>query len=274
MTASREPTERDLLAQAFLEEDLVRCYASRPPYAPALYRSLLAKVAGRRRALDLGCGTGKIARVLADHFRQVVALDSSAAMLAAGQEADAGRHGNIVWTRARAEDYEWASRFDLVAAGSSIHWLEHSRVFPKLAECTKALAVVTGDEPTPPPCGEEAWVAFLRPWLARMATRTPGIRREYDAAAFATEATRHEAWMDIRGRERFPFSFQQSLADFIESQHSRATWSRAAMGDALAARFDQDLEELMRPYVADGVIRFQLVSVLTWGSPRKTPREA
>ncbi len=252
---------------------MVRCYAFRPPYAPALYDSLLAKVAGRGVALDMGCGTGKIALALADHFRQVVALDPSAAMLAAGRAADAGRHANILWTQSRAEDFRWDGRFDLVTAGTSIHWPEHSQVFPKLAECTRVLAVISGDEPTPPPCGEEAWSAFLTPWLARMANRTPGVRRKYDAAVFASEAKRHEAWMDISGRERFPFTFQQSVADFIESQHSRATWSRTAMGKTLADEFDRDLEQLMHSHVVEGKMEIRMVSELTWGIPRRTPRD-
>lgn len=273
MTISRGQVDRDRLGEAFREADVARCYALRPPYAPAVYDSLLAKVGGRERALDLGCGPGKIAVVLADHFREVIAMDPSAAMLEAGRVADAGRHANIVWTQSNAEDFDWSGRFDIVTAGTSIHWPEPSRVFPRMAACTNFVAVISGDEPNPPPCGEEAWKVFLGPWLTQMAERSPGVRREYDPASFAAEAKRHEVWMDIQGRDRFPFVHRQSLADFIRSQHSRATWSRAAMGDTLAQKFDRALEELMVPFARDGSLELHMVTELTWGVPRSKPRQ-
>src|SRR5579871_5060233 len=84
--------ERERGAAIFAAEDVAASYHGRPPYAPALYEALLALVPGRARVLDLGAGPGKIARVLADHFAEVVALDRSAAMLAVGRAEAAGRH--------------------------------------------------------------------------------------------------------------------------------------------------------------------------------------
>lgn len=261
--ATTQP-ERRATASAFADADVARCYAARPPYAPALYAFLLGQVAGRGRALDLGCGPGKIAIVLADHFAEVVALDPSAAMIEAGQAADAGRHGGIAWTCETAEAYRTDRGFDLVTAGTSIHWLDHEAVFPKLAGWTGTLAVIAGDEPAVAPCGHEAWTAFLARWLARLGGG-------YDPAGAAAEARRHEAWMDIAGRREFPFTVGQSVADFVRGQHSRATWSRAVMGEALAAEFDHELEDLMRPFATDGQLELAMVSTLTWGAPRRTP---
>ncbi len=267
----RDQVGRDAAATAFAEADVAACYIARPPYAPALYDVLLARVPRRRQALDLGCGPGKIAVVLAEHFDKVVALDPSPAIIAAGKAADAGCHGNIRWVTQRAEDFRSDEGFDLVTAGTSIAWPEHAVVFPKLAKWTSMLAVVTGDALRNHPCGEEAWVAFLRRWLGRMARRTRGVR-PYDAAAFSAEGRRHEVWLDISGREHFAFTFRQSVEDFITCQHSRATWSRRAMGEALAAEFDAELDSLVRPFATNGALSLDLVSELTWGSPRKTAR--
>jgi SAM-dependent methyltransferase len=272
MTMHRSQAQRDIVGATFAEADVAACYARRAPYAPALHDFLLTLVPGRGWALDLGCGPGKLAIALADHFAEVVALDPSAEMIAAGRAADAGRHGNIAWTLGRAEDYDSGAGFDLAAAGSSIHWPDHAVIFPKLAGWTTTLAIIHGDDPVRAPCGQEAWLAFLKRWLVRMAQRTPELRRPHDPAAAAAEATRHEAWMDIAGRERFAFSFHQGVEDFILGQHSRATWSRAAMGDALAAEFDRELDALMRPFAVDGILALEMVSHLTWGAPRRTPR--
>jgi SAM-dependent methyltransferase len=272
MTMPRDQKERDAVGAIFAEPDVARCYSARPPYAPALYDFLLEQAPGRGRALDLGCGPGKVAIALADHFDEVVALDPSASMIAAGKTADAGRHRNILWIQATAEAYQSEAGFDLIAARTSIHWPDHAVLFPKLARWTRTLAIIGRDAPTTPPCGDAAWLAFLKCWLAVMAKRTPEVRREYDPAAFTAEGSRHEAWMDIAGRERFAFTFHQSVEDFVLGQHSRATWSRAAMGDALADQFDQELDALMRPFATDGVLALDLESELTWGAPRSSMR--
>lgn len=264
--------ERAEVAVTFAEDDTAKCYVHRAPYAPALYRRVLDLTERRHRALDVGCGPGKVARVLADHFDDVIALDPAAAMLAVGQVADSERHPNITWVCAHAEDFEDARGFDLVTAGSSIHWPDHAKLFPKLTEWTGLVAVIDGDSPSPHPCGEGAWLAFLKPWLERMAEQTPGIRRPYDPVASRNEASRHEAWMDISGRESFPFVFRQSLEDFIACQHSRATWSRAAMGPDLSDQFDAELDALMRPFAVHGWLELQMVSNLVWGAPRRIRR--
>lgn len=260
----RTQAERAAVGGAFAEADVAACYAARPPYAPALFEFLLARTEGRARALDLGCGPGKIARALADHFAEVVALDPSAAMIAAGRAADAGLHENIAWVMDTAENYQAAGGFDLVTAGASIHWPDHAVVFPKLAGWTSILAVITGDEPFAPPCGREAWVAFLTRWIARVGGR-------YDPSRASAEMNRHEAWMDIAGRERFAFTFRQTVEDFVRSQHSRATWTRSRMGVDLSDEFDRDLDDLMRPFATDGWLDLDMVSDLTWGAPRRAP---
>jgi len=271
MTMHRSQADRDAAGAAFAEADVARSYYARPPYAPALYQRLLQLAPGRGRALDLGCGPGKVAIALADHFAEVIALDPSAAMLEVGRAADAGRHRNIVWVNDRGETYAGETGFDLVTAGTSIHWPDHTVLFPKLAGWTRLLAVISGDCPIPP-CGEAAWLGFLKRWLEVMAKVTPELRRPHDPIRSDAEGSRHEAWMDIGGRETFRHVFHQSARDFVICQHSRATWSRAAMGEALAAEFDAALTALMRPFATDGMLELKIVSDLTWGAPRPTPR--
>jgi SAM-dependent methyltransferase len=261
---------REAGAAVFAEDDVARCYHARPAYAPALYDFLLARVQGRRRALDLGCGPGKVAMALAGHFDEVVALDPSPAMIAAGKASEAGRRRNIVWVNERAETYEDDAGFDLVTAGTSIHWPDPAVLFPKLAGWTASLAVLTDAPlfPAPaPPCGEAAWIDFLTHWLPRMGRPAPVVR-EGDLG----EEGPHEAWMDIVGRELFRHIERQSVEDFITSQHSRVSWSRASMGQVLADDFDRALDGLMRPFARNGRLDLEVASELTWGAPRTFPR--
>ena len=268
----RSSSFRDAGAATFADVDVARSYRARPPYPAALFKALLAEVPGRDRVLDIGCGPGNVAIPLADHFAEVVALDPSEAMLAVGREIDAGRHPNIAWTLGRAEAYDDEGGFDLVTAGASIHWPDHAALFPKLARRTRTLAIIVGDTPVVAPCGDERWLAFLKPWLERISQRTFGTVSPYDPAAFERELRRHEDWMEIAGQERFSFVFRQSLEDFITCQHSRATTSRVMLGEALAAEYDAQLRELMRPFVEDGLLALTIEAELTWGRPLAAPK--
>jgi SAM-dependent methyltransferase len=259
-------------AAIFTEDDVVGSYYARPPYAPALYAHLLRLTGARARALDLGCGPGRIARVLADHFGEVVALDPSDGMIAAGIAQDAGAHRNIRWTQMSGEAFEPGERFDLVACGSAIHWMDPRVQFPKLARWTDLLVVLGNDPlfPAPaPPCGRRAWVDFLCEWRERTGRAPPAAWR--DPGQATPPAAPHHAWMDLAGREMFAFPFSQSVEDFVASCHSRVSWPRSQMG-ALAAEFDVALDALMRPHSNAGMLELEIVSELTWGAPRATPR--
>ncbi len=274
MTQTDEAAARAAGAAVFAQADVVASYYARPPYAPALYARLLALTPGRARALDVGCGPGKVARVLADHFGEVTALDPSAPMIETGRREDAGRHANIRWTLARAEDFEDDAGFDLVTAGSSIHWADPAVLFPKLARWTRLLAVLNNDPifpDPPPPCGHEAWVDFLTEWCARTGRLAPSAWR-LPQAERPPQPAPHEAWMDVGGRQRFAFVFRQSVEDFVASCHSRVSWPRQAMGEALAQAFDAALDALMRPCAQGGLLELDIVSELTWGRPLATPR--
>ncbi len=250
-------------AATFDDADVARCYTHRPPYAPALYDFLLERVPQRRMLVDLGCGPGKVAAALADRFTDVVAIDPAAAMIDAARALHA--HPSIAWRRGRAEDAQLPGTIDLVTAGTSIHWMAHDVLFPKLAERTRIVAVITGDAPPNPPWQAE-WQAAMAKWLSRLHGET------YNAPAFVAEGRRFEPWLDIAGRESFTFLFHQGVEDYIACQHSRASWSRTRMGAALSAAFDRDLDALLRPWARDGMLTMELTSELTWGAPRATPR--
>ncbi|HEY4941772.1 MAG TPA: class I SAM-dependent methyltransferase [Rhizomicrobium sp.] len=256
-------SDREASRLTFDDEDVARCYAHRPPYAPAAYAFLAALVPQRRVLVDLGCGTGKVAAALAGHFSNVIAIDPAVAMIEAARKIHG--HDNIRWLQARAEDVELPDTIDLVTAGTSIHWMAHDVLFPKLAERTDVVAVIVGDAPQNPPWQVE-WRAAMTTWLARVHHET------YDEPSFVADGRRFEPWVDIAGRRSFSFSFRQSVEDYIACQHSRASWARARIGGALSDAFDRDLEALLRPWARDGMLTMELTSDLTWGTPRRTPR--
>jgi trans-aconitate methyltransferase len=243
----------------FDDADVARCYAYRPPYAPALFEFLLSLVFRRRRALDLGSGPGKIARALAPHFDTVVAIEPSRPMIEAGQK---GAPSNIVWLCETAEGAE-LEPFDLATCGASLHWMDHRVLFPKLAAASGMVAVIDGDGPFEPPF-HDALEAFLTRWLA-------ALGRTYNPRAFVAELNAGRRWIALEGEKSFIHEYETSLADFIEGEHSRATWTRKALGPERSRAFDADLSRTLEPFAVDGLLRFRVKSRLAWGKPLTRP---
>ncbi|CAN5666368.1 class I SAM-dependent methyltransferase [soil metagenome] len=245
--------------QAFDDEDVARAYAFRPPYPEALIEFLVELSRHHRRALDLGCGTGKIAHALAPSFRQIDAVDPSAAML---RVAAGGRHANINWIHGFAESAALTGPYDLITAGASIHWMDHPVVFRKLASVLNSagvVAVIEGDQAHEVPWQDD-WERFLARWLGRLG-------RDYNPAGFRDWMTAFRRWMEIGGTRLFEGRYTQAVEHFIECQHSRATWSRANLGDELVAEFDAELRDLLLPYADGGMISFTTRSEVVWGRP-------
>jgi len=246
----------------FEDEDVVAAYVHRPDYPAALHARLVKLAPGRARLVDLGCGPGKLARALAPHFDEVIAVDPSAAMLRLGQSLDGGRHRNIHWLRSRAEDVGFERPVGLVVAGASLHWMDPAVLFPRLAEAMTpdaVLAVVDGDAPTAAPW-TEAYQAVIVDWVERLGDT-------WNGAAHRERMARHDPWFDVQGREAFTVQVRQPLETLIACQHSRATWARSKMGP-LAEAFDADLRAALAPWAEDGVMTFEVGSSVVWGRPR------
>lgn len=109
----------------------------RAGFPPVLFERLAALGVGRpgQRALDLGTGTGTLARGLALLGARVVGLDPARSMLVEGRRLDGGG-GALVVARAEALPFA-AARFDVVTAGQCWHWFDRPRA---AAEVRRVLA--------------------------------------------------------------------------------------------------------------------------------------
>jgi SAM-dependent methyltransferase len=115
MSASMAQVREDFDRLAALDEDQ---WNSNRQYEPFLLRHLPA---ARGAALEIGCGTGSFARVLAGHFQHVLGIDLSPEMLRRAR-ARSRDVGNLEFRE--ADICAWAlppDAFDCIAAVATLH---------------------------------------------------------------------------------------------------------------------------------------------------------
>jgi DNA-binding MarR family transcriptional regulator/SAM-dependent methyltransferase len=93
---------------------------SRPQYPDALVEALSNLCGEHGCAVDIGCGTGQLSRLLATRFQRVLALDASESQL---EEAESTP--GVRFMRGRAEDTGLDDGCaDLITAAQAAHWFE------------------------------------------------------------------------------------------------------------------------------------------------------
>lgn len=111
---------------------------SRPTYPPELAQQLAGSCAERLLALDVGCGSGQLSALLADHFDQVIATDVSADQLDHAQQRP-----NILYRQEAAENMSAASdSADLIVAAQAAHWFDLPRFYRECRRVGKPGAVI------------------------------------------------------------------------------------------------------------------------------------
>lgn len=248
------------LGTAFADPEVVALYGLRADYPQEVFDRVAARTPGRGHALDLGCGPGKATRPLAALFEHVTAVDPSEAMLAAAQ---AGAPGNVTWICSTAEAADVPGAADLAFFGESIHWMDNAVLFPKLAQVLRPdhlVAVLTGGDAAHDPPWQAAWEGFLSDWVPKITGQPVQLGKRRDFWAGYQGHLR-----DVVEEEVLSAPIRQSLAEFVRTQHSRATFSYARLGDHLGA-FDRDLTVCLEPFAdAQGALTFQTRSCLTFG---------
>jgi SAM-dependent methyltransferase len=104
----------------------------RRPYAASLAAALAEhlELDGHGRLLDVGCGPGNVALLMAHLLDSVVGLDADAGMVAeAGRAAAEEGTLNATWVQMRAEELPGSlGTFRIVTFGQSFHWMDRPRV--------------------------------------------------------------------------------------------------------------------------------------------------
>ena len=122
-------------AEQFKDPSLVAVYHRRRPYPDEAISKLVALVTGEpRTSLDVGCGTGDLARRLVHHVERVDAVDFSFPMIDKGRTLPGGDHPRLNWIYGRVEEVALRPPYALITAGESLYWMKWEIVFP-LFQC-------------------------------------------------------------------------------------------------------------------------------------------
>src|SRR5579863_5771901 len=112
-------------AGRYADQSVVDRYHLRPAYPPETFTILNELIADTPRiVLDIGCGTGNVARPLAEYVERLDAVDLSLPMLERARIRPGGDSPKIRWVQGRAEEVSLEPPYALVTAGESLHWME------------------------------------------------------------------------------------------------------------------------------------------------------
>lgn len=179
-------------------------------------RKVLARLGldGGETVLDAGCGTGRLAELLAEAVPRgrVVAVDTSAEMLTVARERLAGR---IVFLRADLSALPLAGTLDVIFSNAVFHWItDHLPLFRSLfaalkpggrviAQCGGATNLDRAYGLADQVAARPPFAAFPRSWPFRFATpeETAGLLEEAGFTGVETSLT--QAPTAFPTRERF-----------------------------------------------------------------------
>ncbi len=200
-----------------------------------------------RRVLDVGCGTGQSSIALAAVADHVDAIDASEGML-----KHASLRPNVAYRLGFAEQLDFgAGEFDLVSAGSALHWFDQDRFF---VQCQKVLApagtlAVYNDHFTTHMQDVIACKRWMRTCFAK---RFPPPRRgmrdiDERKAADCGFAVVHRASFS----HLVPFSREEFIAYLLTRSNTLAAIER---GEETQRSIADWLDYELAPIVPDGVI--------------------
>ncbi|MDE0503780.1 MAG: hypothetical protein OXI86_06845 [Candidatus Poribacteria bacterium] len=178
-----------------------------------------------------------------------------------GKSLANGNHPNLRWIHGRAEEVSLNPPYDMITAGSSIHWLRWNVVFPRFAEILSTsgnLVIIDGDRPVESPW-HDAELSLIRKY---------STNRHYEEMDLIRELEDRNHFQPIEDRWTTPIAFSQPIADYVESFHSRQSLSKEQMGNENVTAFDTELTHVLSDFAdGEGVIGFNVSTRVTWGEP-------
>lgn len=247
-------------SQRFQDQSVVNFYHLRPTYPPETFAILNKLIVDQPRVvLDVGCGTGTLARPLSVYTERIDAIDISKTMLERARTLPGGDSPKIRWQLGRAEDVELQPPYALITAGESLHWMDWGVTLPRFAQLLTPrglLAIVNEEEQDTP------WRAgYIQ--IVRRFSNNP----HYRPIDLIAELEKYHLFQQRGEQTTAPVPLLQTIEDYTNAQHARSSLSLATLSDAQAGQFAREMHALLSPYAQDGYITVQVIGHVVWGTP-------
>ncbi len=211
-----------------------------------------------RAVLDVGSGSGDIARRLVDRVERVDAVDFSLPMIEKGKTLPNGNHPRLRWIYGPAESAPLDPPYGLITAGQSIHWMGWNIVLPRFraALTPHGFVALVGIE------GMLPWDDEILPVIKRYSTNP-----RYQPVDVIAEWKARALFEKGGEKVTVPVYFAQPLDGYIESFHGRSSLSREQMGSEAAAAFDDEVRAVVGKYLTDEIVGGEIYATIVWGRP-------
>jgi SAM-dependent methyltransferase len=252
------------MAAEFDHPDVVSSYRYRPEPPAQTFEILEGLIADEPPVvLDIGCGTGFIARPLAPRVERVDAIDMSPTMIEEGKRLPGGDDPRLRWMVGQIEDAPLDPPYALVTAGDSLLWMDWDVVLPRVADAL-----------TPSGLFANIYVSYRLPaGLEAFEEGRRALRERYIRSPWQPWTI--DLWSELERRGLFRRTghfttdvvpFRQPADDFVRSYHGRASNFLHRLEPAVAAAFDAELRRLVLEHIGPEV-ELSVMSYIDWGRP-------
>lgn len=247
-------------ADAFQHATVANAYPLRTPYPPQTFDILAGLIVDQPHAvLDVGTGTGDLSRDLVNCVDRIDAVDISQAMIEKGKLLLNGDHPNLNWIHGALENAVLNPPYALIMGGESLHWLDWNVAFPLFKTMLTERGVVAMIERD----------GLASPWnegLVKLVVRFSTIQN-FERYDLVDELEKRKLFKKLGEKITAPVLFEQTVDDYIESFHSRASLSRDRMSAENVSEFDSQLRALVTPYAQNRKLTLQITAHVIWGKP-------
>ena len=117
---------------------LAKFYDYRVDYNQKLIKNINKKKKKKKKFIEIGCGTGKLTKILIKHFEHLCAVEPNIEMIKVFKKNFKKNKDKITFYKVNGENINFPSKsFDLIFFGSSFNVLNRNKIFKKINEVLK-----------------------------------------------------------------------------------------------------------------------------------------